>query len=164
MSQTGSGRRTKLPRKEALGNRQQAQVTNPLLATRAQWKNIPSIVQEGILKDLAEDYNRHSLEDRRRRAAYAAVSLQWQTFFERLNFNKLALRPSALKDFETIVKRRLNYKNSGKKGHQSQRKATNASPSVSRMPRIHHIWLHIELLPYNCTNCKLPEDSREVVR
>lgn len=160
MPQTRSGRRTTLPSKEALGNRKQAQVTNPPLY----WERIPSIVQEGILRELAEDYNRHSLEDKRHRAAYAAVSLQWQIFFERLNFHKLVLHPSALKDFETIIKRRLHYKNSGKKGCQRQRTAAKAFLPVSRMPQIHHIWLCIELLPYNCNKCKLPEDTREVVQ
>lgn len=85
--------------------------------------------------------------------------MQWQKFFEKLNFNKLILRDSALKDFEEIVKRRIPSTKSGKKRWQKHKTATDTS-----MPRIQHIWLCVELLPYDCRRCMLPEETKEVVR
>lgn len=159
MVQTRSGR-VEVPSSNALGNMQQSPVTKPTLSTSMDWGRLPSLVQEAVLKELAHDYNRHSLQDRRRRASYAAVSLQWQEFFEKLNFDKLVLSQPALEDFRKIVHRRSPIIQSLKR----LRTRTNASPPLSRMPRIRHIWLRVELLPYDCKRCKLPEEAKEVVR
>jgi hypothetical protein len=160
MVQTRSGRRVEAPSNDTLGNRRQTTVAGSTFSAPLKWERLPLIVQEAVLEQLAEDYDRHSLEDRRSRAAYATVNLQWQEFFEKLNFNKLILRDSALKDFRKIVKRRLYTWKSGNAGRQRQR----TSPSRSRMPRIRHIWLCIELLPYDCKKCKLSEDAKQMAK
>lgn len=164
MVRTRSGRRVEVPSNDALGTRRRATVARSTLSAPLQWERLPLIVQEAVLEELAEDYNRHSLEDRRSRAAYASVSLQWQEFFEKLNFNKLILRHSALNGFRKIVKRRSHICKSGNAGRRRQRPVAVTSPSLSRMPRIQHIWLCIELLPYDCGRCKLPEAEKPWVK
>lgn len=94
MKQVESGTRMEVPSNEALGNRQQAKATKSSLPAVIHWERLPSIVQQAVLSELAKDYNRHSLEDKRCRADYAAVNLQWQEYFEKLNFNKLVLTTS----------------------------------------------------------------------
>lgn len=111
-----SGRRLEVLSHDALGNRRRVQSPNFTLSALLQWERLLLIVQETVLEKLAEDYDRHSLEDRRSRAAYAAVRLKWQEFFKKLNFNKLVLRPLALKDFGEIVKRRTHTKKIGHEG------------------------------------------------
>lgn len=135
MVRTRSGRRVEVPTSNALGNIQQGSATKSTLSTSMHWERLPSLVQVAVLKELADDRNRHSLEDRRRRASYAAVSLQWQEFFEKLDFNKLVLSQPALKDFRKIVQRRSPIIQSLRR----LRTATNASSSLSRMPRIRHL-------------------------
>ncbi|KAL1880123.1 hypothetical protein Daus18300_001486 [Diaporthe australafricana] len=164
MKRTRSGKRVEVPSNEALGKRQQVEVTKPSLAPSIHWGQLPDIVQQAVLSELAEDYNRHSAEDRKRRAAYAAVCQQWQELFEKLNFSKLVLLPSALKEFGNIVKRRSQNMNGGDEGRQRQKTAAKDSPYLSRVPRIQHIWLRIELLAYDCTKCKSPEEPREAIR
>lgn len=141
MKRTRSGREIGVLNDGALGNRQQAKITESPSVELINWQRLPEIVQKAIMRELAEDYNRHSLEDKRYRAAYAAVDLQWQKFFEKLNFNKFVLRSSDLQDFGKIVKRRLQ----SRKG----------------MPRVRHIWLCVELRPYKCSSCKFPEEPKE---
>lgn len=153
-----------MPSNEALGNRQQAKATKSSLPAVIHWERLPSIVQQAVLSELAEDYNRHSLEDKRCRADYAAVNLQWQEFFENLNFNKLVLRPSDLKSFEEIVTRRSHRRKRETGRWQKQRTAAQASPTLRLMPQIRHIWLRIGLLAYDCRRCKLPEEPKEAVR
>lgn len=152
-----------MPSNEALRSGKQSKVTEPSLATSIHWERLPSIVQQAVLGELAKDYNRHSLERKRRRAAYAAVSLQWQEFFEKLNFNKLALCLSDLGSFEEIINRRSNSGRDENQGWQRQRIAVEALPTLSRMPRIQHIWFRIELLSYDCRRCKIPERAKEVI-
>lgn len=149
----------KVPSNNALANVQQATITQSTLPASIQWERLPSIIQQAVLEELVQDYDRHSSEDRCRRASYAAVSLQWQKFFEKLNFNKLILHDSALKGFGEIVQRRISTAKSGKKRWQKHKTATGTS-----MPRIRHIWLCVELLPYDCRRCMLPEGAKEVVR
>lgn len=155
-----------MPSNVSTGNRQQVKVTKSPRAASVHWEKLPSIVQEAVLRELAEGYDRHSLEDKTCRAAYAPVNLQWQEFFEKLNFTKLFLHPSALRGFGNIVKRRSHDRKSGKGGGRTQRGTAEASTSLSRMPRIQHIWLCIELLPYDCSlrRCKLPEEPKEAFR
>jgi hypothetical protein len=136
------------------------------------WAGLPLLVQEAVLKELAQDYNRYEVMDKRHRAAYATVNLQWQEFFEKLNFNKLVLADSDLERFGEIVRRRTPHNKSGKESCQPS--------SLSRMPRIRHIWLQIQLLPYTCSvswaqgpisglpvtikqmKCKVPEYKKEM--
>lgn len=153
MKRTRSGRKIGVPNNGALGNIQQVKITESSPAALVNWQRLPIIVQEAIMGELAEDYNRHSSEDKRCRAAYAAVDLQWQKFFEKLNFNKLVLRSSDLEDFGKIVKRRLQSRN--------RRTAADATLSLYCMPRVRHIWLCVKLLPYKCNRCNFPEEPKE---
>lgn len=107
------------------------------------WDGLPSIVQQQILRELANDYDRDLAQDKIHRAAYAAVCLEWQGLFEAsaANFGKLVLHPSALDGFQRIIRRRHN-----------------------KMPYIRHIWLRIELQEYTCKNCENPETGKEIVR
>lgn len=156
MKRTRSGRKIGVPNNGALGNMQQVKITESSPATLVNWQRLPIIVQEAIMGELAEDYNRHSSKDKRCRAAFAAVGLQWQKFFEKLNFNKLVLRSSDLKDFGKIVKRRLQSR--------KRKTAADATLSLYCMPRVRHIWLCVELLPYECRGCKFPEEPKEEIR
>lgn len=70
------------------------------------WERIPYIIQRLILKELANHFVVDTTDDRKYLATYAAVCLECQEFFENVNFSKLVLQPSALKEFETLVKRR----------------------------------------------------------
>lgn len=153
MKRTRSGREIGVPNAGALGNRHQVKIIESPSAALINWQRLPEIVQEAIMRELAEDYNRHSVGDKRCRAAYAAVGLQWQKFFEKLNFNKLVLRPSDLEDFGKIVKRRIQSRN--------RRTAADATLSLYCMPRVRHIWLCVKLLPYKCNRCNFPEEPKE---
>lgn len=164
MKRTRSGRKIGVPNNGAPSNRQQVKITESPSLTLINWQRVPEIVQEAIMGELAEDYNRHSLEDKRCRAAYAAVSPQWQEFFENLNFAKLVLRSSDLKEFGKIVKRRLQSMKRKNGGRQRRKTAADATPSLYCMPRVRHIWLCIELLAYNCRKCKFPEEPKEAIR
>lgn len=110
------------------------------------WAHIPLLVQDQILKELANDYNRESKEDKRNRAAYAAVCPEWQEYFEALNFKRLVLHPAALDEFQTLLQRRQ------------------APLSRLPMPRIRHLWLRIELPKYDCDSCSRPESPQEMTR
>lgn len=119
------------------------------------WNRIPSIVQEMILRELANDYDFNSTEDKQRRANYATVCIQWQEFFESINFRKLVLHPSALVDLEQLLLRRRDVLLGPRGGivtpTKAQRLAGEFPPlAVSRMPRIAHIWLRVVLLDYDC--------------
>lgn len=161
MKRTRSGREIGVSNDGALDNRQQVKITESPSAASINWQWLPEIVQEAILRELAKDYNRHSLEDKRYRAAYAAVDRQWQKFFEKLNFDKLVLRSSDLQDFGNIVKRRLQRRKGKNGGRERRETAANASPSLYCMPKIRHIWLCVELRPYKCRECKFPEERKE---
>lgn len=121
---TRSGKRVEFPSRDKL----------------LQWGKLPLIVQDLVLKELAGDYDRYLLEDRQCRANYAAVSLQWQELFEKLNFDKLVLRPLALKEFGKIVRRR-SYITKDKKTWRRRKYKSSAyeSSPPSRMPPIQHI-------------------------
>lgn len=149
MVQTRSGKRVEFPSRD-----------KPL-----QWGKLPLIVQELVLKELAGDYDRYLLEDRQCRANYAAVSPQWQRFFEKLNFRKLVLHPSALREFRKIVRRRSYNKKPGKKRQKNPETAADESSSPSRMPPIRHIWLHVNNLQcYYCGRCKREESGEEYLK
>lgn len=107
------------------------------------WRHLPWIVQHQILRELANDYNRHLPQHKRHRAAYAAVCLEWQAFFEAstANFGKLVLQESALDEFGRIIQRR-HYK----------------------MPYLRHIWLRVVLQKYGCDHCQDPETEAEITR
>ncbi|ROW02405.1 hypothetical protein VMCG_06077 [Cytospora schulzeri] len=132
------------------------------------WANLPLIVRDLILEELADKHDRDSPEDRKNRAAYAAVSLEWQEFFENRSFGKLVLHPMALDSFKGIIKRRQRKGPVTRGHHVGSRPRQNFAckappPAGSRMPRIKHIWLRIELQEYDCKICRAPEDLTESV-
>ncbi len=61
-------------------------------------------------------------------AAYAAVSREWQTFFEQKHFERIVLSQKRLKSFARIV-------------HGPKRKF------------VKHIWLRLDLKTYRCPDC-----------
>lgn len=141
----------------------------PNFKAKASWKELPDIVQCLILTELANGYNRDLAEDKMHRAAYAAVSLEWQEFFEDINFGKLVLHPTVLGDLEkTIQRRQINEPVKNRvRGRSNKRQKLTAEiplPARYRMPRIKHIWLRIELQEYTCQMCKVPESGKETVR
>lgn len=138
--------------------------------TMVDWNSLPFIVQNLIWEELANKYHCDSPGDRKNRAAFAAVSSEWQDFFESRSFGKLVLHPSALDAFEKIIQRRQNNDPVKKvdcvqaKRRQKKPAGEAPSPAASRMPRIKHIWLRIELLQYDCRRCMVPESGKEIVR
>lgn len=114
--------------------------------TRTVWTDLPDIVQTQILKALANDDFRHSVDDKKARAAYAAVCPQWRDFFESLNFGKLVLHQADLDELWNITQRRQNARSDGGWGQD------NIRDGVSPMPRVHHIWLRVELRTYVCAD------------
>lgn len=139
------------------------------------WHGLPLTVQQQILKELSNDYNRDLAEDKKHRAAYAAVCLEWQEFFEAsgANFGKLVLHPSALDAFQKIIQRRQKNRTGntgGDRGRPRKRPKVAAEESLPGLPAkrhmlyIRYIWLRIELQEYSCKNCKKPEEGKEKVR
>ncbi|KAK1238014.1 hypothetical protein MKX08_002593 [Trichoderma sp. CBMAI-0020] len=68
-------------------------------------------------------------------ARFASVCSEWQAFFEARLFRRLVLNPDSVDAFDAIIRRkgvRLGY--------------------------IRKLWLRVELINYNCTNCDKSED------
>lgn len=136
------------------------------------WYNLPLTVQLQILRELSNDYNRDLAEDKKHRAAYAAVSLEWQGFFEasHANFGKLVLHQTALDAFQKITQRRQKNRPGNAAGDcdrpRKRRKtaAEGTPPAKGHTLHIRHIWLRVELQEYGCKNCKTPETGKEKVR
>lgn len=135
------------------------------------WATLPLLVQEGILTELANNYQGNSADDKRHRVAYATVCLQWQEHFESQTFKTIHLDPSHLGDFRDIIQRRIK-KGPDEVGHggrpSKRRKLAAESAQVSQvdrhMPRIELIRLRVLLEEYDCRTCKQPESGRERVR
>lgn len=130
------------------------------------WAGLPLVIKEMIMQKLADkQHGRDSPEDRKNRAAYAAVSSEWQHFFEARSFGKLVLHPSALEDFQRIIQRRQNLDPVRKADRMKLKRRPKrpageyTPPVVSRMPRIEHIWLRVELGLYDCRTCREPENT-----
>lgn len=135
--------------------------------SRLPWYGLPLHVQVAILSELDGDYEGVQEEERQRCAVYASVCSEWQKFFEKSVFQKLVLHASDLDGFAKIIKRRTGGVETRNSVGSSKRPklATGAfSSTVSRMPRIKHLWLRIELLPYDCPECIRAESPAEVVR
>lgn len=146
---------------------QQSSTAEPTHKPMFHWDSLPLIIRDLIWEELTDKHDCDSPEDRKNRAACAAVSSEWQQFFEGRSFGRLVLHPSALGAFEKIIKRRQRSHPADRvKPKRTQKKTAGEAPppTASRMPRIKHIWLRIELLPYDCRNYKDPEDGKEVVR
>lgn len=146
-------------------SRQQSKTPKLQSDAKFPWFQLPSPVQDIILKELAGNYDGVSKEDGQRRAAYATVCPEWQTFFETRSFRKLVLHASDLSDFAKIVKRRAGGGKRRKSGPKRRKLVAGATSStVSCMPQIQHIWLRIELLSYRCPECRRAQDVGEVFR
>lgn len=136
-------------------------------ASRFPWCGLPIHVQAAILSELAGDYEGVQEEGRQRCAVYASVCSGWQKFFEKIVFQKLVLRASDLDGFAKIIKRRtggVETRNSVVVSKRPKLVARAFSSTVSRMPRIKHLWLRVELLPYDCPECRRAQSPAEVVR
>lgn len=131
------------------------------------WHWLPTIVQRQILTELSNDYDRDLAKDKKHRAAYAAVCLEWQEFFEAsgANFGKLVLHPSALDEFQKIIQRRqkTGEGNLVRPRKKAKVAAAETLPVKRQMLHIRHIWLRIELNEYTCKNCKEGESGKERV-
>ncbi|ROT36106.1 hypothetical protein SODALDRAFT_381358 [Sodiomyces alkalinus F11] len=89
------------------------------------WNTCPLEVKEMIWRVLS----RHPIST----AAYAAVSRNWQEFFEKKHFKTILLSPRRVLDFSRILQ----------------------EPRKRKLVR--HIWLRIELLSYDCPSCEETE-------
>lgn len=140
--------------------------------TGLSWAGLPFIVQQLILRELADDGDDYGKpRDTKHRATCAAVCFEWKEYFESITFGKLVLHPSALAEFEKIIQRRQRGEHARKgdsvrPGKRQKLAAQVTSPATPycTMPRIKHIWLRIELLSYDCSKCKVPEDGKEIIR
>lgn len=135
--------------------------------TRFPWYGLPLPVQHTILKELVGDYEGVSEEGRQSCAAYASVCSEWQKFFEKIVFKKFVLHESDLEGFERIVKRRTGSAGTRKSIEAPKRPKLVAgalSSTVSRMPRVQHIWLRVGLRHYGCPECSGAQSPKEVVR
>lgn len=135
--------------------------------SRFPWYGLPVHVKAAILSELAGDYEGVQEEGRQRCAVYASICSEWQKFFEKIVFQKLVLHAPDLDGFANIIKRRtggVETRNS-LRASKNPKLATGAfSSTVSRMPRIKHLWLRVELLPYDCPECRRAQSPAEVVR
>lgn len=148
-------------------SRQKPQSQKFPAATSFSWGDLPLEVREIILKKLEDDYDGVPEEGRQRCAAYASVCSEWQKFFEKIVFKKFVLHESDLDGFERIVKRRTGSEETRKSAKAPKRLKPVAgalSSTVSRMPRIQHIWLRVGLRHYGCPECSGAQSPKEVVR
>ncbi|KAI1121814.1 hypothetical protein F5Y10DRAFT_255466 [Nemania abortiva] len=95
------------------------------------WHTIPQELRIMVLESLV------LLEsDGGRTSPYAAVSKEWQAFFEKQHFGRLVLHQSHIREFDRIVR------------HQRRR-------------MVRHIWLRIQLAEYDCDRCYKRENDAE---
>ncbi|KAL7944737.1 hypothetical protein V8C42DRAFT_358400 [Trichoderma barbatum] len=98
----------------------------------AAWYSLPTEIRTMILKLL------QSHKDHGATIKYAAVSKEWQIYFERFNFRRLIIGQSCIPELGRIVR-----------GH------------WRRM--VEHIWLRVELARYLCPACEWPEKPLEIM-
>ncbi|KAJ4864291.1 hypothetical protein T069G_00821 [Trichoderma breve] len=98
----------------------------------ATWYSLPIEIQTMILKLL------QSHSDSSTTSSYAAVSKEWQLYFERFNFRRLILHQSCVPEFGRVVRRH-------------------------RRGMVKHVWLRVELAPYVCPACEWPERPFEIL-
>lgn len=102
--------------------------TLPVVISRRPW--LPPDLQLMILEMLAQDpgCDRSGTTCvKKGLARYAAVCKHWQTFCEKRLYRHLTLSQSCLNALDTVVRRQRGL--------------------------VKHIWLRIELLPYDCPDC-----------
>lgn len=104
------------------------------------WTSLPGELRTRVFEVLQESYNDHtsnSKPQKHERAAYAAVSRQWQRFFEPDNFERLILHQSDVAELGKIV--------------QGQRRTY-----------VRWIWLRLVLPEYSCDKCDTKETPQEL--
>lgn len=113
------------------------------------WHGLPLTVQQRILRESSNDYNRDLAEDRNHLAACAAVCLEWQEFFEAsgANFGKLVLHPSALDAFQNIIQRRQKSR-TGKMGGDRARPRKRRKVAAKETPLAKGHLLYIRHIGY----------------
>ncbi|KAM6482039.1 hypothetical protein HDV62DRAFT_57988 [Trichoderma sp. SZMC 28011] len=98
----------------------------------ATWYSLPVEIQTMILKLL------QSHSDSATTSNYAAVSKEWQLYFERFNFRRLILHQSCIPEFGRVIRHH-------------------------RRGMVKHVWLRVELAPYVCPACEWPERPFEIL-
>lgn len=144
------------------GSPHQSDGGKPSQVAPVPWHGLPLTVQQQILRELNNDYDRNRVKDKTHRAAYAAVCLEWQEYFEgsSANFGKLVLHPSALDEFQKIIQRRQKHRigdsrrDRGRPRKRCRLAVREDLPVEGHMLYIRHIWLRVELQEYDCNNCK----------
>ncbi|KAL6788166.1 hypothetical protein J3E68DRAFT_444843 [Trichoderma sp. SZMC 28012] len=111
--------------------------------TPASWMYLPTELRLMILRRLTFliywSKEGDVQERRREKCAYAAVSREWQAFFERWTFRDLTLHQSDLAEFGKITQDNIN-----------------------RQMSVQFICLRMELPEYDCKKCKKEESPEEV--
>ncbi|KAF2135930.1 uncharacterized protein K452DRAFT_280763 [Aplosporella prunicola CBS 121167] len=98
------------------------------------WGDLPAELRLLILEEVGKlEHQKHEL------ASYATVSREWQYFFERKNFEYLAISQHDVSKFGKIV--------------QKQRRSL-----------VRWIWLRLRIPRYNCERCDKPESLEEIQR
>ncbi|KAL7914669.1 hypothetical protein GGI35DRAFT_154254 [Trichoderma velutinum] len=98
----------------------------------ATWYSLPIEIQTIILKLLQSNGDSGTTSN------YAAVSKEWQLYFERFNFRRLILNQSCIPEFGRAVRQH-------------------------RRGMVKHVWLRVELAPYLCPACRWPERPLEIL-
>ena len=94
----------------------------------AEWDALPPEIRAMILEMVSQPH--------RDRSIYAAVSREWQTFFEKRNFHRLILHQSCITSFDRIVR-------------------------CHRRRLVKHIWLRVVLRQYDCRACQSFESDSD---
>ncbi|EHK26485.1 uncharacterized protein TRIVIDRAFT_63786 [Trichoderma virens Gv29-8] len=95
-------------------------------------KLLPIEVQMMVLKLLQSHNNGGTTSN------YAAVSKEWQLYFETFNFRRLILGQSCIQEFSRIVRQH-------------------------RRGMVKHVWLRVKLARYLCPACEWPEKPLEII-
>ncbi|KAF3808994.1 hypothetical protein GCG54_00011186, partial [Colletotrichum gloeosporioides] len=106
------------------------------------WPSLPFEIRQAIL-ELVISHQKPKRDlgeqpDGRGTAIFATVSTEWQSFFEAKHFGMLLLTQQCLSDFKKIIQGR-------------------------RRKLVNHVWLRIELNPYDCRSCWLMEDPLDEI-
>lgn len=96
------------------------------------WYQLPPEIRNMILHEICEVRNRKTTGKVQRLAGYATVCLEWQRFFEPVNFRRVTLDYDGLETFSEMVK-------------ESQR--------THRLNYIKHLWFRIKLPEYDYSVC-----------
>ncbi|QYS98028.1 hypothetical protein H0G86_005227 [Trichoderma simmonsii] len=118
-------------------------MTDQTINTPTSWMYLPPELRLMILKKLSYliywSKEGDAQEQRREKCSYAAVSREWQEFFERWTFRHLTLHQSDLAELGKIIQDNSN-----------------------RQMSVQFICLRIELPKYGCKKCKKGESPIEV--